>query len=178
MLGIVPYQGQAGTLEHVGQSYAPVQSRPSTLTEWYRRMQALENPYPAQETKLQASVSVVRHNAEGAALAALLGFISGEFGLDIRGKYPVDGIGAFLLAALSISRAGQPDSFSSDLRAMSQTCTDVFFFRQAERWRKASKVINTQGEESMNIHTPKKPTVQSHSLSNDPILEAGRRAGL
>jgi hypothetical protein len=148
---------------------------PTTLWETYRQIQALEKPNV--ETKLQAGVNVVRHNAESAALAALLGFISGEIGLDIRGKYPVDGIGALLLAFLSVQQAGSPDGFSSDLRALGQTCNSVYFFRTVERWRKAGKADDSEG---MNIHTSKKSgeAPKRANIPNDPILEAGRKAGL
>ena len=185
MLSIVPYQGQPGTLaEH---RYAPAQApqKPPTMWEWYRQIQALD---ARPESKLQTGVSVVRHNAESAALAAVLGFIQGEFGsLDIRG-IPLDGIGALLLGLLSIQKAGEPDGFSGDLRALGQTCTSVYFYRLAERWRSAKKTIDTTGEpkqaapENMNIHTPKKET-NGHqrtvsNVPNDPIIEAGRNAGL
>ena len=185
MLSIVPYQGQSGTLAE--QRYAPAQApqRPPTMWEWYRQIQALD---AKPESKLQTGVAVVRHNAESAALAAVLGFIQGEFGsLDIRGV-PLDGVGALLLGALSIQKAGEPDGFSGDLRALGQTCTSVYFFRIAERWRSAKKVIDTTGEpkpetrESMNIHTPKKetkgPQRSVSNVPNDPIIEAGRNAGL
>jgi hypothetical protein len=179
MLGIVPYQGNAGTLERVGYSPAPAPQRPSTMWDWYRQMRELEGRKP--ESTLQAGVNVVRHNAESAALAALLGFIQGEFGtLDIRGV-PLDGIGGLVLSALAIQKADDPTGFSSDLRALGQTCTSVYFYRIAERWRAAKKVIDTKGEpvpESMNIHTPKKKAEPAANVLNDPILEAGRRAGL
>jgi hypothetical protein len=183
MLGIVPYQGQAGTIQHAGYPSALVPQQqgmnihtrpPTTLWETYRQIQALEKPNV--ETKLQAGVNVVRHNAESAALAALLGFISGEIGLDIRGKYPIDGIGALLLAFLSVHQAGTPDGFSSDLRALGQTCNSVYFFRTVERWRKAGKPEELEG---MNIHTSKKPgETLKRNIPNDPILEAGKKAGL
>jgi hypothetical protein len=149
------------------------------MWEWYRQIKTLEGGKP--ESTLQAGVSVVRHNAESAALAALLGFIQGEFGsLDIRGV-PLDGIGALLLNALAIKNAGEPDGFSSDLRALGQTCTSIYLFRTVERWRSAKKVIDTNGE-SMNIHTAPKSAKPKESLRSnipkDPIVEAGRRAGL
>ncbi len=180
MLGIVPYQGHTG-IERAG--YSPVQTqvvqRPATMWEWYRQMRELEGRKP--ESTLQAGVNVVRHNAESAALAALLGFIQGEFGLDIRGV-PLDGIGAVLLALLSVQKADDPTGFGSDLRALSQTCTSVYFYRISERWRSAKKTIDARGEavpESMNIHTPKKAQTKTPTnVLNDPILEAGKRAGL
>jgi hypothetical protein len=175
MLGIVPYQGQPGTLEQWHSHASTPQKPPSTTWEWYRQLKALEGGQP--ESTLKAGVNVVRHNAESAALAAILGFIQGEFGsLDIRG-IPLDGIGALLLNALSISKAGEPEGFSSDLRALGQTCTSIYFFRTVERWRSAKKVIDTKGE-TMNIHTSPQTKEPPRNIPSDPIVEAGRRAGL
>lgn len=175
----MPYgqSGQGSALALSTPTPQQTPQRPTNLWEVYQNIRMLEGQTQQQETKLQAGVALVRHNTEAAALAAILGFVSGEIGLDIRGKYPADAIGAVLLGLLSIQQAGQPGGFSSDLRALSQTCNTVYFFRMAERWRSAKKTIETSAE-NMNIHTSAKPKEPPRSGPYDPILEAGRNAGL
>jgi len=98
-------------------------------------------------------------------IGALLGFLDAECGgLDIRGKYPVDGIAAAVLYGLSIRDAAKPDGFASDLRALSQSCSTVLFYRKTKAWREAKKGIpeNTS-------------TTPRHA---DPIVAAGKAFGL
>lgn len=93
-------------------------------------------------------------------MGGLLGFINGKLGtLDIKGKYPVDGILAALLYALSIRETGKGDGISADLRAMSGHCTAVALFRKADAF--ARPAVETSGE-SMSRHT-------------DPLVEAAKK---
>jgi len=126
----------------------------------------LREPEP-QHTPMQSAVTGLRHNAEGGVVGGILGLIHGEFGsLDIQGKYPVDGIAALVLYALSVRDAGKPEGFASDLRAMSQSCTTTLLYRKAREWRENAKKPRTEQTQS------------SAPAFRDPIVEAGRAVGL
>jgi hypothetical protein len=121
----------------------------------------MQEPQPV--TPIQSAVTGLRHNAESAAVGSLLGFIDAEFGgLDIRGRYPVDGIAAALFFGLSIRDAGKPEGLGGDYRAVSQACTTTFFYRSVKAWREGRKGIPE------NTHS---------KASDDPIVLAGRAAG-
>jgi hypothetical protein len=138
-------------------SPSPVPQAPS-LWDVYTK---LKTPEPASQ--VQSAVTGLRHNAEGALVGALLGFIHGEFGsLDVRGKYPIDGIGAALLYAMSIRDAGKPEGYASDLRALSEACTATLLYRKTREWREAKSSL-------------KDNPVLGRSKLVDPIAEAGKR---
>lgn len=136
-------------------TYAPIVRQPS-VWEAYRQVLA---PTPEPIGPAQSAVMGLRFNLESAFVGGLLGFINGKVGLDIKGKYPVDGIAAALLYALSIRETGKSDGISADLRALSQSCTSVMFFRKADAW--ARPVTETTGV-SMSGHT-------------DPLVEAAKK---
>lgn len=136
----------------------PAEPKPS-MWEWYKSLQG-----PQQPTPMESAVTGLRHNAEGLAVGAVLGFVKGEFGtLDIQGRFPVDGIAAFLLYLMSIRDAGKPDGFASDLRALSQSCSTIFAFRKAEEWREASKGLNPSSNIPRNID-PIKAAAEANGL--------------
>ncbi len=137
----------------------PVSAEPKpSLWDWYK---TLQEPKPAGP--IESAVTGLRHNAEGMAVGAALGFVDGEFGLDIKGKYPIDGILAFFFYLWSIRDAGKPDGFASDLRALSQSCSTVFTFRKTKEWR-----------ESANGNV----TGKSIPRNTDPIIAAGEAVGV
>ncbi len=153
------------------QQYAPIaQYQPPKPSLWdgYRQLLA---PPVEPTSHVQSAVTGMRHNLEAGAVAALLGVIHAKFGLDIKGKYPVDGILAAFFYALSVKEAGKPDGYSSDLRAISQSLTSVAVFRKTFDWAKPS--VQTTGEtvktDSMSGHT---------SPAEDPLVAAAKRHGL
>jgi hypothetical protein len=92
----------------------------------------------------------------------LLGLIQGKLGtLDINGKYPADGIAAAALLALSVMQTGKGDGISADLRAMSQSCTTIAFFRKASQW----------------AATPESTPKSVMSGHTDPLLKAAEQLG-
>lgn len=166
MFGLAPYHGPGteqpgGTTGHAGRG-------PSTVYDWYTQIRSLEHRAP--ETPVQSAVTGLRHNGEAGVVGALLGFISGEFGgLDIKGKYPADGIAALACYLASIKNAGQPDGFANDLRAIGQSCTSVYAFRTTEKWRRASK---------QSAGLPPPATHERVAGPRDPILDAARGLGV
>jgi hypothetical protein len=132
----------------------PEPEKKSSLWDWYRSLQE-----PEQSSPLESAVTGLRHNAEGAGVGAILGFIDAEFGLDIQGKYPIDGALAFLLYLWSIRDSGKPGGFASDLRALSQSCSTVFTYRKTKDWREGQKV-------------------KVIPRNSDPILAAGETIGV
>jgi hypothetical protein len=164
--GMIPYNHQNTTPEFYRQHVSPIvngqQPAPQRASSWLDVYRTMKEPEVASPTV--SAVTGLRHNAEGGAVGAILGFIQGEFGtLDIRGKYPVDGIAALLLYAMSVRDAGKPDGFASDLRALSQSCTTILTYRKTREWREKSKVSSKD--------TP----ILARSTSVDPITEAGKR---
>lgn len=161
MLGIVPYHAQA--------DLAPAASpptRPTSTWDWYRQIRALESQPP--ETPMQSAVTGLRHNAESGVVGAALGLISGKFGLDVKGKYPIDAALAALCYMVSVGKAGDALGIASDIREIGQTCTAVWSFRTMEQWAKKSTTLES---------------IPGNTLSNtsgfsDPIMEAGKLAGL
>ncbi len=147
--GTGPYGSSYGQLAR-----APEPEKRPSLWDWYRQLQEPSAPSP-----MESAVTGLRHNAEGAAVGAVLGFIDGEFGLDIQDKYPIDGALAFFLYLWSVRDAGKADGFAGDLRALSQSCTTVFTFRKTKAWREGVKG-------------------KSIPRNTDPILAAGESVGV
>lgn len=144
------------------------EQRAPTVWQTYRSMLA---PPSAPTSPMESAVTGLRHNGEAMAMAALLAFAQRQFGtLDVRGKYPVDGILAALLFALSVKDAGKPDGYASDLRALSQSCSSVFVYR---------KVLGDEGRAAATstAATGTATAAPIRANSKDPILEAARAAG-
>src|SRR6185369_6938332 len=135
----------------------PVQAKPS-LWDWYK---TLQEPKPAGP--VESAVTGLRHNAEGMAVGGVLGFIDGEFGLDFKGKYPIDGILALFFYLWSIRDAGKPEGSAADLRAISQSCSTVLTYRKTKDWRETANG---------------KQDAKSSPRNTDPIIAAGEAIGV
>lgn len=154
------YREPAAGIQIVNPQPAP---RAPSVWDSYRQVLA---PPSEPLTHVQSAVTGVRYSLEGAAIGALLGVIHGKFGtLDIAGKYPADGIAAALLLMLSVQGAGKPDGFASDLRAMSQSCTTVAFFRKTSEWAAGPAKIDSA------------PIMSRHN-GVDPLVAAAQKHGL
>lgn len=165
--GMIPYGGANTTPEFYRAHVAPLVHAPPpqapSLWDVYRKLKE-----PEVSTPTQVAVKGLRHSGESAIVGALLGFAHGEFGtLDLQGKYPIDGIAAVLLYAMSVRDAGKPESLSSDFAAASQACTTTLLYRKTREWREKSK---NETAASRN-----EPPIAARSSSPDPIAEAGRR---
>ena len=102
-------------------------------------------------------------------MAALLALAFKHFGtLDIAGKYPADAILGALLFALSVKNAGEPEGYAGDLRALSQSCTDVFVFRKLSG-------IDSGKPETKQLSGA---SASKRAANEDPLIEAGRKLGL
>ncbi len=136
---------------------APSPTAPQSLKDWWRE---LRGPEP-QGTAVESAVIGLRHNAEGAAIGALLALIDTDLGgLDLAGRIPLDWVGAAAFYALSVRDSNNPQGLSSDFRAMGQSCTTVAMYRTIHKWRESSKgmprnIIDTTG---------------------DPVLAAGKQS--
>jgi hypothetical protein len=138
-------------------------AKPSGLWDWYKSLKEPQPPSP-----LESAVAGLRHNAEGAAVGAILGFVDGEFGgLDLGGVYPVDAIAAALLYFASVRDAGKAEGFAGDLRAISQSCLTTFAYRKTKQWRENQKAIAKSDIPGNN-----------RLKSVDRIVQAGKAAGL
>lgn len=149
-------------------TYAP--QRPN-VWDTYRAMLA---PAPEPFSPMQSAVTGLRHNGEGMAIAALLALYQRHVGsLDVRGKYPIDGILGAVLLALSVKESGKPDGYASDLRALSQSCTSVMVFRKIAGGDGSKTKISgeTKGNGELPLYSGSIPR------NSDPILEAARKHG-
>jgi hypothetical protein len=166
MLAVRPYVQTYWDTTASNRMTAPEQPKPSGLWDWYKSLQEpSKTPSP-----LESAVAGLRHNAEGAAVGAILGFVDAEFGgLDLAGQYPVDGIAAVALYLLSIRDAGKSEGFAGDLRAISQSCTTTLLYRKTKEWRENQKDLAKSG----NVDIPRN---KLHSA--DRIVQAGKAAGL
>ena len=164
MLAVRPLQSYWDTTAtRVSAPIEPV--KPTGLWDWYKSLREPNPPSP-----LESAVTGLRHNAEGAAVGAILGFVDGEFGgLDLGGIYPIDAITAAILYFASIRDAGKAEGFAGDLRAISQSCITTFAFRKTKEWRENQKAIVKS--ESTDIPRNKPRSV-------DRIVQAGKVAGL
>jgi hypothetical protein len=145
---LVPYRQEANP---------PSPTAPDSLKSWWRELRAAESSEPSGV--VESAVVGLRHNAEGAAIGALLAFIDTDLGgLDLAGRVPLDWAGAALFYALSIKDAGNANSLSSDFRAMGQSCTTVAMYRMVHKWRESSKGIPRNIVET----------------TGDPVLAAGK----
>jgi hypothetical protein len=146
-----------------GYSMAPYAPAPRAPTVWETYRTMFSQPQPAQ-SPVQSAVQGLRHSGEGAAIAALLALAYRHFGtLDVADKYPVDAILSALLFALSVKNAGEPEGYAGDLRALSQSCSDVFVFRKLS------------GIDNQKTEAPKLASTKSNA--RDPLLEAAHAAG-
>ncbi len=169
--GISPYAralsiGYPQPYQSYSLAVAPPANKPSI---WGAYREALL-PTPQPTTAVQSAVAGLRGNLESAALASLLGIIYGKFGtLDVAGKYPVDGILAALLYAMSVNESGKPDGFATDLRNMSQACTAVACFRKTSDWsRPKTETADKDSASGMSRHIP----------GEDPLVAAAKKLGL
>ena len=161
----------ARAIQQTGYQYptAMIQSQPAKPSVWEAYRQAILPTGPEPVSHVQSAVAGLRGNLEAAALSALLGVIYGKFGtLDVAGKYPIDGILAAVLYALSVKEAGKPDGFAQDLRNLSQTCTAVACFRKTAEFAKSPN-IEVSGESS---------NMSGHKSGEDPLVAAARKFGL
>lgn len=165
MSGLVPY-GRAYTYPTFGSLVPyrqdsinpPSPTAPQSLKQWFRE---LRGPEP-QGGVVESAVVGLRHNAEGAAIGALLAFIDTDMGgLDLGGKVPIDWVAAAAFYALSIQDAGNPNGLASDFRALGQSCTTIAMYRMIHKWRDASKDM------------PRNKVVET---TGDPVLAAGKHS--
>lgn len=145
--------------------------RPS-VWDTYRQMFV---PPSAPTSPVESAVTGLRHVGEGAAVAALLAFAQRQFGtLDVKGKYPVDGILGALAFAWSVKEANKPNGYAQDLRAISQSAMTVFTYRKVlgdGGIKATAAVVNGESNSgSIPRNTPKND-------NSDPILAAARAAG-
>ena len=160
----LPTVFQPQSLQHY-QPAMPVQSA-TAPSIWQTYRDLLKPPEP-QHSPFQATIAGVRHSAEGAFTGALLGFLEAEFGtLDIKGKYPADAIAAAILLLFSIKDAGDPNVLSSDMRAISKSCSTVASYRMMKTWREKSKT--SKSEVSMSGHS---------DGYTDPVVQAAQKLG-
>lgn len=138
MSNIVPTTIGAIVPSNTNYSTVAIEPRKQGLWDWYQSIKApvVQNA----PTPVQSAVNGIRHYAEGAGVALLLALVESDLGgLDIKDKYPADGIGAAIMFAMSIKDSGSPDGISNDFRAIGQSCSDVFFYRKMLEWRAKSK---------------------------------------
>src|SRR4030095_6752144 len=80
---LVPYRQEGIT--------PPSPTAPQSLKQWFRE---LKGPEP-QATAVESAVVGLRHNAEGAAIGALLAFVDTDLGgLDLAGRITMDWVEA------------------------------------------------------------------------------------
>jgi len=161
-----PYQAPQYMQPYQAPQYG--QPKPS-VWDTYRGMFA--PPQQVQTSPVESAVTGLRHIGEGAAVAALLAFAQRQFGtLDIRGKYPVDGILAGLAFAMSVKEANKPNGYAQDLRAISQSAMTVFTYR---------KILGDGGNSKSTVagETASIPRNIPSNTNSDPILAAARAAG-
>lgn len=165
MSGLVPYARtytypQFSSLAPYRQEVVspPSPTAPPSLKQWWRE---LRGPEP-QGGVVESAVVGLRHNAEGAAIGALLAFIDTDMGgLDLGGKVPIDWVAAAAFYALSIQDAGNPNGLASDFRALGQSCTTIAMYRMVHKWREASKDM------------PRNNVIDT---TGDPVLAAGKQS--
>jgi hypothetical protein len=137
-------------------------------------------PQQANTTPVESAVTGLRHVGEGAAIAALLAFAQRQFGtLDVRGKYPVDGILAGLAFAMSVKEASKPNGYAADLRAISQSAATIYTYRKilGDGGNSKSVAAGESAYTAAPATIPNIPRNIRNSDSNDPILAAARAAG-
>lgn len=134
-----------------------VASRP-TLWQLYRSLRPAEEP----SNPIRSGIAALRQGSESAATAGLLGWLDGRFGLDLQGKYPLDGILAAAGLSASLFSTG-PEGYSQEYRNIGSSALSVFAYRKMKAWEESRKTL---------------PNVLHSGNTEDPILRAGRSAGL
>lgn len=121
----------------------------SPLQHWYDEMNSRQSDKVAlvKARAIQAG-QVIRGDGEGGIVGAIMGTLHHHLpnGLDLGGKYPIDGIGALLTGAAAIASAGEEGSV--DIANASIACTAIFTFRKSyDMWveSKLKKLKAAQG---------------------------------
>lgn len=130
-------------------SYSPLapQGRDPGVLAWWREMRDREKAQEIEHKKESRISPIVEKEVEASIVGALLGLSDAQFGgLDIQGKYPVDGIIA-LLALLSslglVSLSDDPHHWSRDVARhvgnVGTSTNAVFTYRKLKAWREGNK---------------------------------------
>jgi hypothetical protein len=137
----------------------PSPTAPQSLKQWFQELKGGPEP---RTTAVESAVVGLRHNAEGAAIGALLAFVDTDLGgLDLGGRIPMDWVAAAAFYALSIQDSNNPNGLASDFRALGQSCTTIAMYRMVHKWREASKDM------------PRNKVIDT---TGDPVLAAGRQS--
>jgi hypothetical protein len=174
-----PALTQAPTPHYVYTTPAPLaQERKSALWDWYQQIKGPTLVTPP--TPVQSAMTTVRRYGVGGITSAILAFIESDLGgLDVRGKYPIDGIAALALAALSVRDGASPDGLGGDFCAAGQTCESIYLYRKITEWRTSSK----SGKSSKSLESensfPNSASTQGvqHSGEDDALLARAKELG-
>ena len=136
----------------------PSPTAPQSLKQWLQELRGPE----LQSGAVESAVVGLRHNAEGAAIGAILALIDTDLGgLDIAGRIPLDWVAAAAFYALSVQDSNNPQGLTSDFRAMGQSCTTIAMYRMIHKWRDAQKDM------------PRNKVIDT---TGDPVLAAGKQS--
>ncbi len=112
------------------------------------------------------AVQTVQSYGEGAATGAILGALNAELatGLDVQGKYPIDG--ALAVAGIALPLLPMFHDVGADVRNIGASAAAIYAFRKTDKLLRAKRagVAGDFGAEGQH--------------SNDPIINAGRLRNL
>jgi hypothetical protein len=134
--------------------------RPSPLRSFYER--AL-SPIAIVNTHVtpyaSSAINLVRSEGEAALAGLLMAWLEDKNGsLDVKGKYPIDGIGSAVFGLLSLWLSKNPDGLSVDARNLSTALTGIYFYRNYSKMKRVVAQGSTE------------PAVSSEIASDDDRL--------
>jgi hypothetical protein len=122
---------------------ATSQSRTSPLRDFVNRLQAAHTVASGVSPYARAGLHTLRAGGTSLLTGATLGAVHGKYGLDYKGKHPVDGYLALAAAAATLVLANDPDGLGVEARSVMSVAAGVFAFRKGEEWAKSHKEVLT-----------------------------------
>lgn len=134
-------------------------SRVSPLRDFVNRLQAAHTVASGVSPYARAGLHTLRAGGTSLLTGGALGLIDGKWGLDYRGKHPIDGYLALAAAVATMALATDVDGLAIEARSVMSVSAGIFAFRKGQAFAAKHKSAEHHGDEVAD---------------EDPILAAAR----
>lgn len=135
------------------------QSQVSPLRQFVDRLQAAHTAASGISPYARAGLHTLRAGGTSLLTGGALGLIDGKWGLDYRGKHPIDGYLALAAAAATMVLANDPDGLGIEARSVMSVSAGIFAYRKGKAFAEKHKTASVHSD----VET-----------DEDPILAAAR----
>jgi hypothetical protein len=135
------------TVRYIEQSNMPTEVKKTAIRSMFEKLTGGAASHAAGYAR--ESMHVVRQYGEGGVIGGLLGFVDAEYGLDIGGKVPLDGLIAAAGAFSSVWLTHDLYGISADMRNAGSQAFAIMFYRKTKEWREAAgrRTAKVHGED-------------------------------